>query len=66
MNPLLPADLPRAGSRAIPDTEEFLSSIGHMAARDELLALAPGVELGERDFVDPSLVFEDDGECERE
>ncbi|KAF8060060.1 hypothetical protein HT031_004999 [Scenedesmus sp. PABB004] len=59
LNPLLPADYAAAGVRAVPDTEEFLAAIGHLATEDEIGALSAGVALGEADFADPGLVFED-------
>eukprot|EP00879_Flechtneria_rotunda_P021333 GHRR01022483.1.p1 GENE.GHRR01022483.1~~GHRR01022483.1.p1 ORF type:complete len:329 (+),score=83.13 GHRR01022483.1:801-1787(+) len=61
MNPLLPADYHNDYAvRAVPDTEEFLEAIGHLATEDEILHLKNEVSLEEADFVDPTLMFEDD------
>jgi hypothetical protein len=64
MNPLLPADFHAGGVHAVPETEDFIASIGHLATEDEILHLQSEVELSEKDFVDPTLVFEDRGELE--
>lgn len=61
MNPLLPADFHGSGVHAVPETEDFIASIGHLATEDEILHLQSEVELSEKDFVDPTLVFEDRG-----
>lgn len=62
MNPLLPADFNAGGVHAVPETEDFIKAIGHLATEDEILHLQSEVELAEKDFVDPTLVFEDGGE----
>uniref|UniRef100_A0A383WNE2 Uncharacterized protein n=1 Tax=Tetradesmus obliquus TaxID=3088 RepID=A0A383WNE2_TETOB len=59
MNPLLPADFNAGGVHAVPETEDFIKAIGHLATEDEILHLQSEVELAEKDFVDPTLVFED-------
>ncbi|KAF6258366.1 hypothetical protein COO60DRAFT_1126344 [Scenedesmus sp. NREL 46B-D3] len=59
MNPLLPADFHGSGVHAVPETEDFIASIGHLATENEILHLQSEVELSEKDFVDPTLVFED-------
>jgi hypothetical protein len=61
MNPLLPADLQDFRVHDVPETEDFIASIGHLATEDEILHLQGAVELSEKDFVDPTLVFEDAG-----
>lgn len=62
LNPLVPVDFAESAIRAIPDTEDFISDIGHMATEDEIMHLQnKEVTLEEKDFVDPTLVFEDNG-----
>jgi hypothetical protein len=61
MNPLLPADFQDSRVHAVPETEDFIAAIGHLATEDEILHLQSEVELSEKDFVDPTLVFEDRG-----
>jgi hypothetical protein len=63
MNPLLPADFQDSRVHTVPETEDFIASIGHLATEDEILHLQSEVELSEKDFVDPTLVFEDRGGC---
>lgn len=56
-------DFAESAVRAIPDTEDFISNIGHMATEDEIMHLQKKeIRLEEKDFVDPTLVFEDNGE----
>lgn len=58
----MPVDYAEQGARAIPETEEFLEEIGHLATEDEIMHLQDRtITLEERDFVDPGLVFEDNG-----
>lgn len=61
LNPFVPVDFAESAVRAIPDTEDFLKDIGHLVTEDEIMHLkSKEVTLEEKDFVDPTLVFEDE------
>ena len=64
MNPLAVADYHAMGVRHIPETEEAIAAMGHLADDSVLLQLEQGVELGQEDFVDPTLMFGDEGKRE--
>lgn len=62
LNPLAVADYHAMGVRHIMETEEAIAAMGHLADDSVLLQLEQGVELGQEDFVDPTLMFGDEGE----
>eukprot|EP00775_Hariotina_reticulata_P004394 gene4394-4647_t len=60
LNPLMGADYHNDyGVTAVPETEDYIRGLGHMATEDEILHLNAGLELSEEDFADPAAVFED-------
>ncbi|GBF98517.1 hypothetical protein Rsub_11508 [Raphidocelis subcapitata] len=61
LNPLIPVDFHNDyGVEAIPETEEYIRSIGRLMEDRDTLELGREVELGEADFVDPNLAFRDE------
>lgn len=67
LNPLLPMDFHNdVRVHVVPETEEFIASIGHMASEEDIAYLQSGreVQLYSKDFVDPGLVFQATGESE--
>lgn len=60
-NPLAVADYAAAGIKYIPETEETIAQLGHLADDSVLMNFDQGVMLGADDFVDPTLAFGDPG-----
>jgi hypothetical protein len=61
-NPLAVSDYSwQYGVSAIPETEEAIAAMGHLADESVLVNFEQGVALGAADFVDPTLAFGDPG-----
>lgn len=66
-NPLAVADYSwQYGVSAIPETEEAIADMGHLADESVLVNFEQGVVLGAEDFVDPTLAFGDPGGRQQE